>query len=180
MKVEDQALVEALARHQDAIVAEWLARTLKSYPGPTARFLLNDQDPFRNPVGGALKQGLPVLVEEVLGNMDAARVTPVLDSIVRIRAVQDFTPSQAVAFLFLLKDVLRGQGPVPAEIEQRIDRLALAAFDLYSACREQISEIKVGEARRAVGAVPGAATGVPQRAATARWGRERSVRGELP
>ena len=178
MTVEHLPPAEALARRRDAIVGEWLARTLRSYPLHTARFLLQDPDPFRNPVGQALQRGLPALFDELLGTMDAIRVRSSLDSIVRIRAVQDFTPSQAVGFVFLLKEVLREQGPVPAEFERRIDQLALAAFDLYMECREKIAEIKVDEARRAVGAVNRAATGCPpNRAATV---RERSPGGESP
>jgi putative component of toxin-antitoxin plasmid stabilization module len=33
------------------------------------------------------------------------------------------------------------------EIEARIDRLGLAAFDQYMACREKIYELKANEAR---------------------------------
>ncbi|MBM3748104.1 MAG: hypothetical protein FJW34_20145 [Acidobacteria bacterium] len=171
MKVADLPLREALAHRKQAVVGEWLARTLRAYPDHTARFLLQDQDPFRNPVGHALRQNLPALYDELLGAMDAARLTPLLEGIVRIRAVQDFTPSQAVGFVFLLKAVLRERFADAdlADIETRIDRLALTAFDLYMQCREQIADIRVGEARRAVGAL--------DRAATV---RERSLRGDNP
>ena len=50
MRVEDLPLREALAQRKQAVVGEWLARTLRTYPDHTARFLLQDQDPFRNPV----------------------------------------------------------------------------------------------------------------------------------
>lgn len=150
MKVEAPPLAEALAQRKEAVVGEWLARTLRTYPEHTARFLHQESDPFRNPVGGAFQQGLPVLFDELAGAMDAARIRSILDRLVRIRAVQDFTPSQAVGFLYLLKDVLREQGPVPAEIEGRIDRLALAAFDLYMECREKVFDIRAAELRRTV------------------------------
>ncbi len=187
MKAEDPPLLEALAPRKEAVVGEWLARTLRTYPDHTARFLLQDPDPFRNPVGQAFKHGLPALFDELTGAMDAARIHSVLDELVRIRAVQDFTPSQAVGFVFLLKEVLREQGPMPDELEGRIDRLALAAFDLYAECREKITQIRVAEARRAAGAVDRAATGrAPDRPATARAPdraatvRERLTRGETP
>jgi len=178
VQVEDPPLAQALAHRKEAVVNEWLARTLRTYPSHTARFLHQEADPFRNPVGAALKQGLPALFDELVGVMDAARIRMVLDSLVRIRAVQDFSPSQAVGFLFLLKDVLREQGALPAEFERRIDQMALTAFDLYMECREQIAEIKVSEARRAVGAANRAATGrPPNRAATV---RERLTPGDRP
>ena len=150
MKVEDLPLEEALARCKEAVVGEWLSRTLRTYSEHTARFLLQDQDPFRNPVGHALRQGLPALFDELAGNMDTARVTSILEGILRIRAVQDFTPSQAVGFLFLLKAVLRDQfsGADLAEMNARIDRVALLGFDLYMQCREKIYAIRADEARR--------------------------------
>ncbi len=51
--------MEALVERRDAIVAEWLERTLLTYPGQTSRFLLHEKDRFRNPVGHTLRQGLP-------------------------------------------------------------------------------------------------------------------------
>jgi hypothetical protein len=86
---------------------------------------------------------------------------PVLDGIVRIRAVQDFTAGQAVAFIFLLKRVIREElkgevrvqpgGDGLAAVEERIDEMALLAFDLFMKCRERIYEIRVNEAKRRLG-----------------------------
>lgn len=131
--------MEAAAR--EVAARKWLEATLASYPPETSRFLLEDKDPFRNPVGQAFKESLPVLVEEVLGEMDAARIDAALERIVKIRAVQDVTPAGAVSFVFLLKPILRD----PAR-EERVDRLALRAFDLYMQCREKIWAIRAREA----------------------------------
>jgi len=161
-------LTGALAARKDAIVRAWLARTLETYPEGTARFLDKERDPFRNPVGQGLKEALPALFDELLGAMDPGRLAPLLDGIVRIRAVQDFSPSQAVAFVFLLKQVIRHElrrPPHPAlspsggedegegamdlgALDGRIDEMALLAFDLFMRCREQMFAIKAGEARR--------------------------------
>ncbi len=143
-------LTGALAARKDAIVRAWLARTLETYPERTARFLAREPDPFRNPVGQALKEALPALFDELLGAMDGGRLAPLLDGIVRIRAVQDFTPSQAVAFVFLLKQAIReeGGGEGLAAVDGRIDEVALLAFDLFMRCRDQMSAIKADEARR--------------------------------
>jgi hypothetical protein len=151
-------LLEVLLAKKRAIVDEWLARTLQSYPEHTSRFLSQERDLFRNPVGSTFKDALPLLVDAVLGEVDTARVTPALDGIVRIRAVQDFTPGQAIAFVFLLRPVIRGalgtqgqDGPdrdALEALESRIDALALLAFDLFMRCREQIYEIRANEARR--------------------------------
>src|SRR3990172_3811632 len=100
-------LMEALAARKDAIVRAWLARTLETYPERTSRLLAQEKDPFRNPVGHALKEALPALFDELLGAVDAGRLATLLDGIVRIQAVQDFTAGQAVAFVFALKKVIR-------------------------------------------------------------------------
>ncbi len=142
--------MEALAARRDVIVEEWFVRTLAAYPDQTSRFLRSEKDPFRNPVGSTLREGLAVLVDELLAGMDAARVRAALDLIVRMRAVQDFDADQAVAFLSPLKEILRGRAAERdvAALEARLDEMALLASDLYVRCRERIREIQAGEARR--------------------------------
>jgi hypothetical protein len=133
----------------EIITEQWFGNVLETYPQQTAQFLVGQRDRFRNPVGHTFREALQVLVEEVLGSMERARLDPALDGIVRIRAVQDFAPSQAVGFIFLLRDVLaKHPEAAGAQIHQRIDDLALLAFDAYMQCREQIAEIRGKEALR--------------------------------
>ena len=159
MTADAQGLLrERLAAQRQAILEAWLARTADTYPPQTAQLLREQRDPFRNPVGQVLREGLPVLLDVLLGGGDLAAAAPALDRVVRVRAVQDFTPGEAVGFLFLLKGVIRevleaaghaGGSPDPIEgVEDRIDRLVLLGFDRYVACREQMAEIRVREARR--------------------------------
>jgi RsbRD-like negative regulator of sigma factor len=153
-----QLLGEALAARKGAIIRAWLAHTLLTYPEHTTRFLAHEPDPFRNPVGHTLKGALSALFDALLGDMTAETIMPLLDEIVRIRAVQDFTAAQAVAFVFLLKKVLREEikdiiaGSPGANnlefLEDRIDEMALLAFDLFMRCRERIYEVRVNETRR--------------------------------
>ena len=137
-----------------SIAEEWLERTAATYPRQTVQRLLREKDPFRNPVGHALRKELPLLTAELLGEMDQARVSAALESIVRIRAVQNFSASESVGFVFLLKGILRerwkGREEERAAVEARIDAAALMAFDLYMKCREKIYEAVASEARRRV------------------------------
>lgn len=119
--------------NRDAVLREWLERTLRSYPEQSARFLLGEKDPFRNPVGQAYRDNLPVLLDWVTGTGDPAAA---LEGILRMRAVEERTPGEAVSFVFLLKEL------VP-ERAQRIDELALRAFDVYMRCRERLWEIRM-------------------------------------
>jgi hypothetical protein len=80
-------------------------------------------------------------------------LTPALDRVVRIRAVQDFEPSVAVGFVFDLKHLLRktaGEGAdgTLAELDHRIERLGLCAFDVYMSCREEMWKIRLREIRK--------------------------------
>jgi len=143
-----------LAEKKRRIAGEWLERILDTYPENASRLLRLERDPFRNPVGLALKEGVSVLVEEILGEMNLARITPALDGIVRVRAVQDFTAGQAVAFVFLLREVVRkhlADHEAPLELaDRRIDHLAVEAFDLFMACREKIYEVKAEALKRSM------------------------------
>jgi len=144
--------MEDLAEKRGAILEKWLEQTLASYPSQTAGFLRNEKDRFRNPVGHTLKEGLATLLEEITGEMDTARITPALESIVRLRAVQDFTAGQATSFVFALREILHDnlEGGAPPIWQKRIDEMALLAFDLYMRCREEIYEIKARERQRDV------------------------------
>jgi hypothetical protein len=82
----------------------------------------------------------------------ASELSSAIDGIVRIRAVQEFTPSAAVGFVYTLRGILREEladaalDPAGhAALERGVDRLALVAFDVYMQCREKIFEIRVRE-----------------------------------
>ncbi len=142
-------------RTQQAIAERWLADIFATYPDQTAQFLIRERDPFRNPVGAALREAIPELVRELFQGLDAESTARALEGVVRIRAVQDFSASQAVGFVFLLKTAVRAELPaglcLEADLDRRIDQIALAAFDLYARCREQIYEVRLREAGRRAG-----------------------------
>jgi hypothetical protein len=137
---------------KEAIAEQWLARVLRTYPIQTAHFLAEEKDSFRNPVGTTFKQALGILLDELLLEMDHEKVTAALDSIMQIRAVQDFTPGRALEFLFQLKLILRDQhpGPVLDLLDTRIDEMVLLAFDLYTKYRERTFAARVNETKRRV------------------------------
>jgi hypothetical protein len=149
------SLGELVAEHRGAVLADWLERIVRTYPPETARFLRETGDPFGNPVGAALREELGTLLDGVLGWADDARLQSALDRIVRVRAVQEMAPSAAVGFVLELKPILeqllRDRGvegrDEPASLHRQVDRVVLAAFDVYSSCREQVFEIRVRSIR---------------------------------
>lgn len=159
--VLDTKLQNLLVEKRVAILKRWLHLIFESYPPETSRFLKKEKDPFANPVAYEFQQGIEGIYEALLYGMDANRLFPFLDQIVRIRAVQDLSPSQAIAFIFLLKKVIReklgeeirkdGIFEDLSELESRIDGLALLSFDVYMKRREMLYELRVDEVKRRVG-----------------------------
>lgn len=144
-----------LAAHQKKILKSWFQATIDSYPADTARFLRSQRDPFANPVGQTTYRSLEALLDGLIKGAGPDAITVALDPIIRIRAVQTFTPSMATRFVFALKGIVRQHlapdggdaGGEMAELDRRIDEMALAAFDGYMACREKIFELKANESR---------------------------------
>jgi len=145
-------IIEILKERKQTILDKWFQDVAESYPEETTQFLGRKGDPFGNPVGHALRQGLGGLLEGLLSDAQPDDLASHLDEIVRIRAVQEFSPSRAVTFIFSLKRIVRdacGDG-LPQGLEDfdtAVDRLGLLAFDNYMACRERLFEIKVKELR---------------------------------
>ena len=148
-------LEKVLAKKRNAIVGEWFGMVAKTYAPDTAQFLKRNKDPFSNPVGGYLTKGLTGLFDQLLTGMDREAVRTLLDPIVRVRAVQNFTPSQATAFVLVVKKIVRThlkselkKGRVMddlLEFEAQVDAMSLFAFDIYMECREKIYELKANE-----------------------------------
>jgi hypothetical protein len=154
-------LAELLAQKKSTLVAQWLHLIFESYPPETAGFLKRESNRFDNPVAYQVSRGVKGLYDELLlPEMDSDRALAFLDEIIRVRAVQDFSPSQALAFIFLLKNVIRKElaGELQErsladevwELESRIDGLALLAFEAYMKRRERLYEIRVNEVKNRV------------------------------
>ncbi len=153
-----------LLQRRAAILRRCLNGVFDAYPPETARFIREERDRFLNPVGYSLAHGMEALLEELSGAMDAERVSASLDEIVRIRAVQDFPPWQAVSFVFLLRDAVfeelgireplealpetESLRPGLAQFERRVDRVAAQAMNVYVLCREQVAGLQERENRR--------------------------------
>lgn len=146
-------LVEALKNKKKQILSTWVDRTLDSYA--SSGFFKRSKDKFANPVGVNIREGLTALFDRLLGKAPAEEYLEPLDQVIRIRAVQEFTPAQAVAPILELKWVVRQI--LSADKDTRhllseldafdcdIDRAALAAFDIYTACREQLYQNRIRE-----------------------------------
>lgn len=149
------SLREQLELKDESILGKWLQSIVNTYPEDTAKFLNIEKDRFTNPVGHILSQETRTIYNELIHDMNLDKLKSSLNEIVKIRSIQEFTPAQAVSFVFQLKKAAREELADDImnsnslrgllEFESRIDQLALLAFDIYTDCREKVYEIRVNE-----------------------------------
>jgi len=152
-------LENLLAQKRGEILKKWFDLVIKSYPEDTAAYFKQKKDHFANPVGGTIRRGLEAILKELFQEMnpDLETLRSWMDPIIRIRAVQNFKPSEAVSFIFSLKPIIRSIADkafknenIERELqrfESKIDTLGLMGFDIYMTCREKIYELKANEVR---------------------------------
>jgi hypothetical protein len=150
-------LENLLLQNQKAILKRWFDLILETYPEDTASLMKKEKNQFTNPVGSTISREIEVLFKKLCEGGQLEKCEASLDSILKIRSVQDFSPSKAVGFIFLLKraigETLRDDIFKESMMDQwmkfqeRIDGLALQAFDSYMDCRDKICEIRVNQAR---------------------------------
>jgi len=158
---------ERLRQKSASIAERWLTAALAAYPADSAAAFRRQRDPFANPVGHALRTGTRAAVDALLEGRTSEEICSHLDDVLKMRAVQELQPSQAIGFVFSLKEAVRGElrsdgstlecgdssPPLAselAELDRCIDRVALAAFDLYTRYRGQICELRINEVKRNV------------------------------
>ena len=148
-----------LAKKKKAVVNAWFEQVMQTYAPDAAVFYQNQKDAFANPVGSTTQQALTKLFDALLDPLKKESLADLVDPLVRIRAVQDFTPSQAAGFVFLLKPIVRNlfrknrkqlKTDELLELESRIDGLALVGFDAFMGCREQIYSMKTNTERNTI------------------------------
>jgi parvulin-like peptidyl-prolyl isomerase len=153
-------LENILLQKKSSILKRWFDLIVESYPAESQDFLKKKRDRFDNPVAYEFRQGIKGIYEELLHWVDFNRVSPFLEKIIKIRAIQDLSPSKAIAFIFLLKKVIReklerdiqenGLSEDLLEFESRIDGLALLSFDVFMNRREKLYELRVKEVKNRV------------------------------
>jgi hypothetical protein len=152
------SLRDVLRDHRSAILDRWRGMVFASYPEEAARFFRSERDAFHNPVGHSLLRCTGILYDGVALGEETGSIPEALEAMVRLRAVQELSASEAVGFVFSLKRAVRVEvreaglegelWPALGVLDERIDALAAAAFDLYGRSRERVYRIRVDELRR--------------------------------
>ncbi len=139
---------------KDAIAGKWFDLIIKSYPEESYKHLKGGRKQFSNPVGYTIFHESQIILEQLTGDFDKAVLSDSIRNIIKIRAVQDFSASEACRFMFRLKDVIYEVFDKETsykffdEIFNRIDEAALMTFDIYMESKELLYSIKANEVRK--------------------------------
>lgn len=144
---------------KEKISARWGEFIYATYPFDTTGFLRSRKNEFSNPVGHATEKAVTLMVAAICGDdMVDGEVESALADLIRVRAIQQFTPEQATGIIFCVKPILREEIlPMYAgqegfanylAMESRVDSLCLMAFRMYSEDRERMHMLKVDEYKR--------------------------------
>ena len=137
----------------------WITRTLATYPEGGVAALTKQKDRFANPIGYNIRHALTSMYKHFCGTVELEKALVALEDLIRVRAVQEFTPAEAVSFLFLLKEAVKEENSNKKtdealglsewlDFEQRIDAIALRVFDMYMANRERVYKVRINELKR--------------------------------
>lgn len=146
-------LAEAFRNYKAKIVDRWVDYTLSTYQ--SSSFFKKEGDVFANPVGGNIREALKKLFVLLSRGATTEEMIPPLEQIMKIRSIQEFSPSQAVAPLNAVKHITREilaadkeRCHLVAELydfEFAVDLAVLAAFDIYMQCRERLYQTRIRE-----------------------------------
>jgi hypothetical protein len=150
-------LTDLLKTKRSSIIKNWTTRIFDTYASETSSFLSKDKDQFSNPVGFTISANAEKIVDEIISVRDLTSIKILLIDILKIRAVQDFTPSEAVGFINPLKDVIKNELKNDLhddllfheliDLYLFLDQVTLVAFDIYSELRETVYRIRLKEHR---------------------------------
>jgi hypothetical protein len=161
MSVKDAriSILKLLEQKKAAILRRWTGLVFDTYPHDTAMILKSEGDRFANPVGYCVQHNLAMVLDGLISGDKVETLFPNLEEIIKVRAVQNFTPEAAVSFMHLLTKAISSEvgsynkhgkpDPEMKGLEERIDLLSNACSVIYADCRLRIDRIKASEQTKA-------------------------------
>jgi hypothetical protein len=147
-------LTKFLQQNRERILQEWLDQTINTYEPEMVRFLKKEKNQFSNPVRNTIITSLEKIFNGIVSENGVDNSSG-LEDLIKVRAVQNFSPSEALSFLFGLKKIIRTEILRNEEkseslsdlylLDQKFDTLLRQAFDYYNDCRMKINDIKISE-----------------------------------
>lgn len=146
-------LDELLIENKGEILDGWVDQVLASYPEDAARIFKKGTDRFANPIGSAVKKSLWDIYVLLFEKDEPEKIVTPLEQLVQLRAVQEFSPSEAVGMAYILKHVVKiecSKENVDDQegwfvFDKKVDTIAYTLFDMYMQCRERLYQVRLAE-----------------------------------
>lgn len=145
-------LKQLLEEKKDQFIKKWFQATIDTYPDQAAKALGKKSNRFDNPVGAITHETIEDIIHHLSAGFNQDSLEEKLDPIIRIRAVQAFSADQAVSFVYALKDIGEEivDGSLIRQFDKLVDKIALASFNRYMKCKEEIFLLKATESKRRI------------------------------
>lgn len=151
-------IAEVLEQKRSLVQSKWIDSVINSYPSESAKFIVGNKNKFTNPLGYTVENSINTICSNYLNSEKQNECEEAIEAIVRLRAVQDFTPAKAIGIMFDFKSIVlteirdmidtKDRFDEYLLIETQIDKLIDYALNFYIECRERVNEIKANEVRR--------------------------------
>jgi hypothetical protein len=174
-----------LLKKKSDILNRWFNLILEGYPPAGSSFFKAEANRFRNPVSYQLTQGIEGIYNALAEGKDPEEIRSFLEEIIRIRAVQEMPPSEAVSFFAILKKIVREElnGETVdglSRFDSKLDKLTFMSFDVYMNYREKLFKLKVNDVKNRVSGLlrmSGLATELDERLLKSSEGKIDKARG---
>lgn len=150
-------LSELLYENKVSILEKWIDCALTVYHKDASSFFKKQKNPFANPLGHNTSNSLTKIFDVLCKDCAVTEASKELEDLIKIRAVQELLPAQALSFVYDLKKIIRDEfltAESPENFQElltfnsRIDTLAMMAFDLYMESRERLYKVRINEFKR--------------------------------
>lgn len=152
-----QTVGAVLKKHEENLRDAWFDCMLNAYEESTRRYFGRVNKEFANPVGANLYQSLAAILHELMKEEPSAEIIYAeMQVVLRIKAVQEVLPSQAVSFIPAFKQIINRECAIEIkngildfqaliQFYEFLDTIALYAFDIYVESRELIYEMRIAQ-----------------------------------
>lgn len=150
-------LSELLYENKVSILEKWIDSALAVYHKDASSFFKKQKNQFANPLGYNTGNSLTKIFDVLCKDCQVNEASKELEDFIKIRAVQELPPAQALSFVFDLKKIIRDECHTADSVEilqellpidSRIDELAMMAFDMYMESRERLYRVRINEFKR--------------------------------
>lgn len=152
--------IDFILKNRSNLNDEWFEWMLQTYPEPSRKFLVQKEEPFTNPVGYNIYQGINKIFDLIANNsIDTLEFENTLEDILKIRTLQGLEHWNALnIFEFLWNKYLEDS----SNFERLADfieslhlyhKLISKSLERYIYIKEKIAEIQKDEIRNRYGKI---------------------------